>query len=64
VRNDRPVPLAVFERDQMHQLTSSARENLVAARRRKHAAGSAVGSEARDGRQGIRLGVAGCFEFS
>jgi len=27
------VPLAVIERDQMHQLTSSARENLVAARR-------------------------------
>ena len=33
MRNDRPVPLAVIERDQMHQLTSSARENLVAARR-------------------------------
>jgi len=29
VRNDQPVPLTVIERDQMHQLTSSARENLV-----------------------------------
>ena len=33
MRNDRPVPLAVIERDQMHQLPSSARENLDAARR-------------------------------
>jgi len=33
VRNDRPAPLAVIERDQMHQLTSSTRENLDAARR-------------------------------
>lgn len=33
MRNDRPVPLGVIERDQMHQLTSSARENLDAARR-------------------------------
>lgn len=33
MRNDRPVPLAVIERDQMHQLKSSSRENLVAARR-------------------------------
>ena len=33
MRNDRPVPLATIERDQMHQLTSPPRENLVAARR-------------------------------
>ncbi len=33
MRNDRPVPLAAIERDQMHQLTSTSRENLVAARR-------------------------------
>ena len=31
--NDRPVPLAAIERDQMHQITSPPRENLVAARR-------------------------------
>ena len=33
MRNDRPVPVAVIERDQMHQLTAPPRENLVAARR-------------------------------
>jgi len=33
VRNDRPVPLALIEREQMHRLASSPRENLLGARR-------------------------------
>lgn len=33
MRNERPLSLAAVERDQMHQLTSSSRNNLTAARR-------------------------------